>query len=89
MDPRIRIRIHFKMSWIRNTAFKVDDFGFEGDAFLTRLLTDGLGLHKDGKDVVQTLVQRTTGPRTFVVHVREGVKDVGVCGSVEGASRLR
>ncbi len=22
MDPRIRIRIHPKMSWIRNTAFK-------------------------------------------------------------------
>ncbi len=82
MDPRIRIRIHPKMSWIRNTAFKVDDVGFEGDAFLTRLFTDGLGLQEDGEDVVQSLVQRTAaGPRTFdgvdsggeeVVHVREG-----------------
>jgi hypothetical protein len=42
--------------------------------------------------VVQALVQRTAGPRTFgvvdgrgekVVHVGEGGKDVGVCGLVE------
>ena len=44
MDLRIRIRIHPKISWIRNTAFKVTDpgpHGFaspeSGSAFATRI----------------------------------------------------
>ncbi len=44
------------------------------DAFLTVLLTDGLGLYKEGEDVVQSLVQRTAGPRTFDQCCGSGIR---------------
>jgi hypothetical protein len=51
MDPRIRIRIHPKMSWIRNTAVYIDDLDLE---VLRRMLRVGMvkihRQHKVGKD---------------------------------------
>jgi hypothetical protein len=35
MDPRIRIRIHPKMSWIRNTGFSADPDPLEKSLFFT------------------------------------------------------
>ncbi len=44
MDPRIRIRIHTKMLWIRNTALELQKIGVAAKiAFFLRTITFATG----------------------------------------------
>jgi hypothetical protein len=81
MDPRIRIWIHFKISWIRNTGEKLDPDLYLSDADSQPWVQSLQGyfpepdfgkLTDESKDDLGLCLSKTSGSATLQVRTHQG-----------------